>query len=129
MLRATRGMIIRDLCKMFNIFYNHWSKRDGAIYKDLAFMGHNERINMLENFKKNQLDMNKRILKDKKLLKQYGSLIQANLRGVRYYNKLISYIRKNPNIPIHKGFKSYAHYLTNNDEKKIKKLKGFVQDA
>ena len=25
---------------MSNIFYNHWLKRDGAIYKDLAFMGH-----------------------------------------------------------------------------------------
>jgi hypothetical protein len=33
-----------------NIFYNHWLKRDGAIYKDLAFMGHNERINYLQDF-------------------------------------------------------------------------------
>ena len=33
-----------------NIFYDHWLKRDGAIYKDLAFMGHNERINYLQDF-------------------------------------------------------------------------------
>ena len=114
---------------MSNIFYNHWLKRDGAIYKDLAFMGHNERINMLEDFKKHQLDMNKKILKNKKLLKQYGSLIKCNLRSIKYYNRLISYCRKNPNIPVHKGFKSYYHYLANNDEKKIKKLKEFVQDV
>ena len=35
---------------MSNIFYNHWLKRDGGIYKDLAFMGHNERINYLQEF-------------------------------------------------------------------------------
>ena len=99
---------------MSNIFYNHWLKRDGAIYKDLAFMGHNERINMLEDFKKHQLDMNKKILKNKKLLKQYGSLIKCNLRSIKYYNRLISYCRKNPNIPVHKGFKSY--YFTKSDK-------------
>ena len=37
-----------------NIFYNHWRKRDGAIYKDLAFLDHEERIKMLDSFIKNK---------------------------------------------------------------------------
>ena len=57
------------------------------------------------------------------------NIIRINKRSIKFYNKLIDYIRKNPNIPVHKGFKSYYHYLANNDEEKIKKLKEFVQDV
>ena len=103
-----------------NIFYNHWLKRDGAIYKDLAFMGHNERINYLQDFIKDceyYISLNH---KNKKFKKE---IVRINKRSIKFYNKLIHYIRKNPDIPVHKGFKSYLHYLCNNDEKKIKILK------
>ena len=111
---------------MSNIFYNHWLRRDGAIYKDLAFMGHNERINYLQEFIEDCKHYMNFSHKDKKFQKE---IVRINKRSIKFYNKLINYIRKNPNIPIHKGFKSYIHYLANNDEKKIKVLKGFVQDV
>ena len=114
------------LCKMSNIFYNHWLKRDGAIYKDLAFMGHNERINYLQEFIEDCEYYMNTSHKDKKFQKE---IVRINKRSIKFYNKLIDYIRKNPNISVHKGFKSYYHYLTNNDEEKIKKLKEFVQDV
>ena len=105
-----------------NIFYNHWLKRDGGIYKDLAFMGHNERIDYLQGFIENCTKYINKGYDDKKFQKE---IIRINKRSIKFYNKLIDYIRKNPNIPVHKGFKSYYHYLANNDEKKIKKLKQF----
>jgi len=111
---------------MSNIFYNHWLKRDGAIYKDLAFMGHNERINYLQEFIEDCEYYMNTSHKDKKFQKE---IVRINKRSIKFYNKLIDYINKNPNIPVHKGFKSYYHYLTNNDEEKIKKLKEFVQDV
>ena len=40
---------------MSNIFYEHYKKRDGAIYKDLAYYNHKDRIKMLDSFIKNQL--------------------------------------------------------------------------
>ena len=111
---------------MSNIFYNHWLKRDGAIYKDLAFMGHNEIINYLQEFIEDCEYYMNTSHKNKKFQKE---IVRINKRSIKFYNKLIDYIRKNPNIPIHKGFKSYYHYLANNDEEKIKKLKEFVQDV
>ena len=123
MLKVKRVMMIRDLCKMSNIFYNHWLKRDGAIYKDLAFMGHNERINYLQEFIQDCEYYINTSHKDKKFKKE---IVRINKRRFKFYNKLIDYIRKNPNIPTHKGFKSYIHYLTNNDENKIKKLKKYI---
>tara|TARA_R100000664_G_C2622576_1_gene55887 strand:- start:102 stop:440 length:339 start_codon:yes stop_codon:yes gene_type:complete len=105
-----------------NIFYDHWLKRDGGIYKDLAFMGHNERINYLQEF----INDCEYYIKEIKGSKKYREkIIRINKRSIKFYNKLIDYIRKNPNIPVHKGFKSYYHYLTNNDENKIKKLKEY----
>tara|TARA_R110002072_G_scaffold142956_1_gene288846 strand:- start:805 stop:1128 length:324 start_codon:yes stop_codon:yes gene_type:complete len=106
-----------------NIFYNHWRKRDGAIYKDLAFMGHDERINYLQEFIKDCEYYIKEIKGNKKFKE---NIIRINKRSIKFYNRLINYIRKNPNISIHKGFKSYYHYLANNDEKKIKKLKKYI---
>tara|TARA_B100000424_G_C22594134_1_gene332652 strand:- start:154 stop:492 length:339 start_codon:yes stop_codon:yes gene_type:complete len=105
-----------------NIFYDHWLKRDGAIYKALAFMGHDERINYLHKFIKDCEYCINTNHKDKKFKKE---IVRINKRSIKFYNKLIDYIRKNPNIPVHKGFKSYYHYLTNNDENKIKKLKEY----
>ena len=98
---------------MSNIFYNHWLKRDGAIYKDLAFMGHNERINYLQEFIEDCKYYMNTSHKDKKFQKE---IVRINKRSIKFYNKLIDYINKNPNIPVHKGFKSYYHYLANNDE-------------
>ena len=106
-----------------NIFYNHWRKRDGAIYKDLAFMGHDERINYLQEFIKDCEYYIKEIKGNKKFKE---NIIRINKRSIKFYNRLINYIRKNPNISVHKGFKSYYHYLANNDEKKIKKLKKYI---
>jgi len=86
---------------MSNLFYNHWLKRDGAIYKDLAFMGHNERINYLQDFIKDcEYYMNTNF-KNKKFQKE---IKRINKRNIKFYNKLINYIRKNPNIPVYKGF-------------------------
>ena len=38
-----------------NIFYEHYQKRDGAIYKDLAGLNHKERIKMLNKFIKTHI--------------------------------------------------------------------------
>ena len=94
---------------MMNIFYNHWLKRDGGIYKDLAFLTHNERIEYVEDLIGLCNDCIKHGIK-------HGNkeIIRINTRCLRYYNRLMDYIMKNPNIPVHKGFKSYSHYLANN---------------
>jgi hypothetical protein len=84
-----------------NIFYTHYLKRQGKIFKDLAYLGHNQRIDMLEDFKKFKSDFidwakkdNNRSLEDKQ------KMIASGLRSIRFYDKLISYIRKNPDIAV-----------------------------
>ena len=94
-----------DLCKMFNIFYEHYKKRDGAIYKDLAYYDHKGRIKLLNDFIFHCMDSTERITKDKKLYKQYKGLIGVNKRAIRFYCKLKKFCNKN------------------------KKIKGFVQDV
>jgi len=76
---------------MSNIFYEHYRKRDGAIYKDLAFMGHNERIKMLDSFIKNQL-----FLIEKKPI-QFKFCVYS----IAYYQRLKRFCEKNKHI---KGF-------------------------
>jgi hypothetical protein len=90
---------------MNNIFYEHYRKRDGAIYKDLAYYNHKDRIKMLNEFIFHCMDSIERITKDIKLYKQYESLIGAYKRSIRYYCKLKKFCNKN------------------------KKIKGFVQDV
>ena len=101
MLRAKRVMIIRDLCKMYNIFYEHYKKRDGAIYKDLAYYDHKGRIKLLNEFILSSQKTINQITKDNKLKKQYESLIGVNKRSIRYFLKLMRFCNKHKNI---KGF-------------------------
>ena len=86
---------------MFNIFYEHYKKRDGAIYKDLEYYNHKDRIKMLNNFILNCMDSTERITSDKKLYKQYKSFIKANKRAIRFYCRLKKFCNKNKHI---KGF-------------------------
>jgi hypothetical protein len=76
---------------MSNIFYEHYRKRDGAIYKDLAFMGHNERIKMLDSFIKNQLF----------LIEKYPIQFKFCVYSIAYYQRLKRFCEKNKHI---KGF-------------------------
>ena len=88
MLRATRGMIIRDLCKMSNIFYEHYQKRDGAIYKDLAGYNHKDRIKMLNKFIKNQFRLNE--------LKPIE--FKYSIYSIAYFQRLKRFCEKNKHI-------------------------------
>jgi hypothetical protein len=86
---------------MNNIFYSHYLRRQGKIFKDLAYLGHNQRINMLEGFKKMKSNFIVWIEKNNNLpLKDKQRQIEVSQRNIRFYDRLISYIRKNPNIPI-----------------------------
>ena len=105
MLKVRQKKILTDLCKMFNIFYEHYKKRDGAIYKDLAYYDHKGRIKLLNEFILSSQKTINQITKDKKLKKQYESLISANKRSIRYFLKLMRFCNRN------------------------KKIKGFVQDV
>ena len=83
---------------MYNIFYEHYKKRDGAIYKDLAYYNHKDRIKMLNNFILNsQMSINS-IKKNKKFQKQYKSLIKANKRSIKFYCRLKKFCNKNKHI-------------------------------
>jgi hypothetical protein len=86
---------------MSNIFYEHYKKRDGAIFKDLAYYNHKDRIKMLNNFILSSQKTINQIQNNQKLKKQYGSLIDANKRSIRYFLKLMKFCNKNKNI---KGF-------------------------
>ena len=94
-------MIILGLFKMYNIFYEHYKKRDGAIFKDLAYYSHKDRIKMLNDFILNSQKTINQIQNNQKLKKQYGSLIDANKRSIRYFLKLMKFCNKNKHI---KGF-------------------------
>ena len=90
---------------MYNIFYEHYKKRDGAIYKDLAYYNHKDRIKLLSEFILSSQKTINQITKDNKLKKQYGSLINVNKRSIRYFLKLMRFCNRN------------------------KKINGFVQDV
>ena len=84
-----------------NKFWEHYRKRDGAIYKDLAYYDHKGRIKLLNEFILSSQKTINQITKDNKLKKQYESLIGANKRSIRYFLKLMKFCNKNKNI---KGF-------------------------
>jgi hypothetical protein len=86
---------------MYNIFYEHYKKRDGAIYKDLAYYDHKGRIKLLNEFILSSQKTINQITKDKKLKKQYESLIGVNKRSIRYFLKLMRFCNKHKDI---KGF-------------------------
>ena len=73
---------------MSNIFYEHYKKRDGAIYKDLAYLNHNERIKMLDSFIKNQL-----FLIEKKPI-QFKFCVYS----IAYFQRLKRFCEKNKHI-------------------------------
>ena len=71
-----------------NIFFNHWQKRDGAIYKDLAYLDHKDRIKMLDDFIKRQL-----FLIEKKPI-QFKFCVYS----IAYYQRLKRFCEKNKHI-------------------------------
>jgi hypothetical protein len=73
---------------MTNIFYKHYKRRDGAIYKDLAFLNHEERIKMLDEF----IEMN--LYRIKKNASKWRFCVNA----ISYYQKLKIYCNKNKDI-------------------------------
>jgi hypothetical protein len=81
-----------DTTVPINIFYKHFCKRDGALWKDLAGYNHHERIQMLEGFVASTMDM----YFNAKPQKDY----EFCLRGAKFYCRLIRWIRKHPNIPV-----------------------------
>ena len=83
---------------MSNIFYEHYRKRDGAIFKDLAYYNHKDRIKMLNNFILNAQKTINQIQKNKKFKKEYGRLIKANKFSIRYYLRLMKFCNKNKHI-------------------------------
>ncbi len=84
-----------------NIFFTHYLKRQGKIFKDLAYLGHNQRIDMLEDFKKMKYDFIDWAKKDNhSSLEDKQKIIASGRRCIKYYDKLISYIRKNPDIAV-----------------------------
>ncbi len=86
---------------MYNIFYEHYKKRDGAIFKDLAYYNHKDRIKMLNDFILSSQKTINQIQNNEKLKKQYGCLITANKRSIRYFLKLMKFCNRNKHI---KGF-------------------------
>ena len=92
MLKVKRVMMIRDLCKMYkNKFWEHYRKRDGAIYKDLAYYNHKDRIKMLDRFIKNQL----RMIESKPIEFKFC------IYSIAYYQRLKRFCNRNKDI---KGF-------------------------
>lgn len=83
---------------MSNIFYEHYRKRDGAIFKDLAYYNHKDRIKMLNNFILNAQKTINQIQKNEKFKKEYGRLITANKLSIRYYLRLMKFCNKNKHI-------------------------------
>ena len=73
---------------MTNIFYEHYRKRDGAIYKDLAGLDHKERIKMLNEFIKNQLRM----------IESMPIRFKHCVYSIAFYKRLINFCKKNKNI-------------------------------
>jgi len=73
---------------MTNIFYEHYRKRDGAIYKDLASLDHNGRIKMLNEYIRNQL----------KMIESKPVEFKHNVYSIAYFKRLINFCNKNKNI-------------------------------
>jgi hypothetical protein len=71
-----------------NIFLEHYKKRDGAIYKDLAGLNHKERIKMLNRFIKNQLF----------LIKKKPIQFKFCVYSIAYYQRLKRFCNKNKHI-------------------------------
>ena len=69
---------------VMNIFLSHYKKRDGAIYKDLAGVNHDERIKMLNGFIDNAFKMLRRDAK------QYAFV----LKSIIFFQKLIKFCEK-----------------------------------
>ena len=77
---------------MRNIFREHYRKRDGAIFKDLAGLSHDERIKTLKEY----IDFACEPLKHDAYKHAY------QLRAIRFYQRLIKFCNKNKNIPAEK---------------------------
>ena len=81
-----------------NIFFEHYKKRDGAIYKDLGSLNHKERIKMLNEFIMNSFKVKCQILESDKLYKQYSSLVKSSERSIRFFCRLKKFCNKNKHI-------------------------------
>lgn len=73
---------------MTNIFYEHYRKRDGAIYKDLAGLDHKERVKMLNDFINAELN----------LIKHRPITFKHCVYSIAFFKKLINFCNKHKNI-------------------------------
>ncbi len=71
-----------------NIFWEHYRKRDGALYKDLAFSTHSERIAMLKRFINRHLH----------LIKLDAIKFNFCIGSIAYYQRLLKFCKKNNKI-------------------------------
>jgi len=78
---------------MSNIFYKHWLKRDGGLYKDLAFYNHEDRIKMLDDLISYSKESTREIKTNPELAK-YKSLIKCNERAIKLYCRLKKFCNK-----------------------------------
>jgi len=81
-----------------NIFWEHYRKRDGAIYKDLAVLDHKGRIKMLNDFIMHSFNTKCQILENDNLYKNYSSLVKGNEQKIRYFRRLKKFCNNNKHI-------------------------------
>ena len=81
-----------------NIFWEHYRKRDGAIYKDLAGLDHKGRIKMLNEFIMNSFNRKCQILENDNLYKNYSSLVKASEYSIKYFRRLKKFCNNNKHI-------------------------------
>ena len=81
-----------------NIFFEHYKKRDGAIYKDLAGLDHKGRIKLLNEFIMSSFNTKCLILENDNLYKNYSSLVKANERSIKFFCRLKKFCNKHKNI-------------------------------
>ena len=79
-----------DTTVPINIFWEHYQKRDGALWKDLAGETHQERIQTLEKFTTHSMQM---YFQDPKKH-------DFCLKGAKFYCRLLRWIYNHPNIPV-----------------------------
>jgi hypothetical protein len=74
-----------------NIFWKHYKKKQGGhLWRDLAGMTHQKRVQILEKFTTNMMRMYFQNPKE------YG----FSLQGAKFYIRLLDWIKKNPDIPV-----------------------------
>ena len=86
-----------------NIFWEHYRKRQGGhLWKDLAGETHKERVQTLEKFTTNCMQMY--------FFAKPNKDYTFTLHGAKFYIRLLNWIHKHPNIPAIKESPIYYNY-------------------